>query len=74
MFTEAMDHYEDLRARIALNHPALYEKEAVLKARTVWSDPKMPLPPGAPKVSVIVPTHDRPVRMRKRCKASPARR
>ena len=63
MFTEAMNRFEDLRARIVLNHPKLYEEDAVLKARTVWSNPKMPLPPGAPKVSVIVPAHNRPVRL-----------
>ncbi len=63
MYTEAVDHDKDLRARIILNHPALYDSQSVREARTIWSQRPRPAPPGAPMVSVIIPTYNRPGRL-----------
>ena len=63
MFTVAASHDEALRARIVLNHPALYDPKKRLEAAAIWSNPLLPPPPGAPKVSVIVPTFNRPERL-----------
>ena len=63
MYTAALGHDGELRARIALNHPALYPAAELAEAQTVWSNPALPDPPGAPKVSVIVPTFNRPGRL-----------
>jgi glycosyltransferase involved in cell wall biosynthesis len=62
MLTTAMAHERELRARIALNHPALYH-EGIAEAEVIWGDPHLPDAPGAPKVSVIVPTFNRPDRL-----------
>jgi glycosyltransferase involved in cell wall biosynthesis len=61
MYTVALAHDRDLRARIILNHPALYDANKRREAGAIWSNPPLPPPPGTPKVSVVVPTHDRPV-------------
>jgi glycosyltransferase involved in cell wall biosynthesis len=63
MYTDALARDRDLRARIVLNHPALYDAEKLVEARAIGSNPALPLPPGAPKVSVIVPTFNRPERL-----------
>ncbi len=61
MYTVALAHDRDLRARIVLNHPALYDAKQQPEARAIWSNPPLPPPPGLPKVSVVIPTHDRPI-------------
>ena len=61
MYTGALAHDHDLRARIVLNHPALYDPGRRRQAGAIWSNPPLPPPPGAPKVSVVIPTHDRPM-------------
>jgi len=63
MLTEALPRDPALRARIVLNHPALYDAKKRLEARAICSDSALPAPPGAPKVSVIVPTFNRPERL-----------
>jgi glycosyltransferase involved in cell wall biosynthesis len=63
MFTDALARDRELRARIVLNHPALYDAEKAAQARAIWSNPALPAPPGAPRVSVIVPTYNRPERL-----------
>jgi FkbM family methyltransferase len=63
MYTSAVAHDEELRARIVLNHPALFDPRSLLKARTTWSASRTPSPSTTPKVSVIVPTHNRPDRL-----------
>jgi glycosyltransferase involved in cell wall biosynthesis len=63
MYTGALARDRELRARIVLNHPALYDAEKLIEARAVWGNPALPPPPGAPKVSVIVPTFNRPERL-----------
>jgi len=63
MYTTAVAHDRELRARIALNHPSLYATETISEAEAIWSNPTLPAPPGAPKVSVIVPTYNRPERL-----------
>lgn len=63
MFAGAVSHDKELRARITLNHPKLYDARSLSEAQKIWGDPALPLPPGAPKVSVIVPTYNRPVRL-----------
>ncbi len=63
MFTDALVHDQALRARIVLNHPALYDAKRQLEARATWSHPPLPPPAGTPKVSVIVPTHNRAGRL-----------
>ena len=63
MYTDAKEHDRELRARIALNHPALYDAKKLIEARVIWSNPALPAPPGAPQVSVIVPTFNRPERL-----------
>jgi len=60
MFTNALAHDRDLRARIVLNHPALYDAGKLAEARAIWRNPDLPAPPGAPRVSVIVPAFNRP--------------
>ncbi|MGD1085059.1 MAG: glycosyltransferase [Verrucomicrobiota bacterium] len=60
MYTRALAHDRDLRARIVLNHPALHDANSLAEARAVWSHPNMPACPGAPKLSIIVPTRDCP--------------
>ena len=63
MFTNAVAHEAELRARIVLNHPSLYSVQKLGEAGGIWSKPELPGPAGAPKVSVIVPTHNRPDRL-----------
>ncbi len=63
MYAEALAHDRELRARIVLNHPALFDTNKLREAAAIWSNPALPAPPGAPKVSVIVPTHNRPSRL-----------
>ncbi|MGP8200419.1 MAG: glycosyltransferase family 2 protein [Limisphaerales bacterium] len=63
MYTDALAHDKALRARIVLNHPGLYDAKKQEEARAIWSNPPLPPPPGAPKVSVIVPTFNRPGRL-----------
>lgn len=60
MYTVAAANDKALRARIILNHPGCYDVASVAAARVVWSRPDMPAPPAAPKVSVVIPTRDRP--------------
>jgi glycosyltransferase involved in cell wall biosynthesis len=60
MYSAAVAHDKELRARIVLNHPALYERPTVQEARTLWNQQPKPAPPGAPLVSVIIPTFNRP--------------
>lgn len=59
MFTDALAHDKALRARIVLNHPGLYDSKKQMEARSIWSNAPLPPPSGTPKVSVIVPTHNR---------------
>ena len=63
MYTDALAHDQALRARIVLNHPALYNAKKQKEARAIWSNPPLPPPPGTPKVSVIVPSFNRPKRL-----------
>ncbi len=63
MFIDAVARDKELRARIVLNHPALYDRKQIRQAGAVWGNPGLPAPPGVPKVSVIVPTHNRPGRL-----------
>lgn len=59
-YTDALKRDGELRARIVLNHPELYPAKKVAEARSlVNSCPELQLA-GAPLVSVIVPTHNRP--------------
>lgn len=58
--TVAVSHDRELRARIVLNHPELYSPAKVKEARSLLVAHPEPLSPGAPLVSVIVPTHNRP--------------
>jgi glycosyltransferase involved in cell wall biosynthesis len=60
MFTVAVKHDRELRARIILNHPALYEPKQRAEAPAIWVRQPLPPPPGLPKVSVVIPTRDRP--------------
>jgi glycosyltransferase involved in cell wall biosynthesis len=60
MYTAAAANDKALRARIVLNHPDLYNAPEVSAARAIWSQPAMPDPPAAPKVSVVMPTRNRP--------------
>jgi glycosyltransferase involved in cell wall biosynthesis len=64
MYTTAMAHDKELRARIVLSHPALYDAPTVQDARKLWSARPMPRPPGAPLVTVVVPTYNRPGQLR----------
>jgi glycosyltransferase involved in cell wall biosynthesis len=61
MYTVAAANDKALRARIILNHPNCYDAPSVSAARAIWTQPAMPTPPAPPKVSVVIPTHDRPV-------------
>jgi glycosyltransferase involved in cell wall biosynthesis len=61
MFTVAAANDKALRARIILNHPALYDAPSVSAARAIWSQPAMPVPTAAPMVSIVIPTHNRPI-------------
>jgi glycosyltransferase involved in cell wall biosynthesis len=58
--TVAVSRDAELRARIVLNHPELYAPATVVASRRLLAARPEPLPPGAPRVSVIVPTHNRP--------------
>lgn len=58
--TVAVTRDGELRARIILNHPELYPHARVAAARSLLTAHPEPLSPGAPLVSVIVPTHNRP--------------
>ena len=60
MLTAAVAHEAELRARVVLNHPRCYDGAKVAAATAVWGKPSQALPKGAPKVSVIVPTYNRP--------------
>jgi GT2 family glycosyltransferase len=60
MYTEALAHDGELRARIALNHPELYTPLRIAEARSLLTACPEPLSPRAPLVSVIVPTYNRP--------------
>lgn len=62
--TGANHHDRELRARIVLNHPSLYTKKCVIRAGEVLvSKSAQRHIPGAPKVSVIIPTCRRPFRL-----------
>jgi glycosyltransferase involved in cell wall biosynthesis len=58
--TVAVSRDGELRARIVLNHPQLYSSTRVAEARNLLAAHPEPLSSGAPLVSVIVPTHNRP--------------
>ena len=58
MYTAALAHDDELRARIVLNHPQLYSPERVDEAQSLLTEHPDPLSPGAPLVSVIIPTHN----------------
>ncbi len=58
--TVAVTRDGELRARIVLNHPELYPLKRVAEARSLLVTHPEPLSPGAPLVTVIVPTHNRP--------------
>lgn len=58
--TVAVKRDGELRARIVLNYPELYQSERIAEARSLLAAQPEPLSPGAPLVSVIVPTHNRP--------------
>jgi glycosyltransferase involved in cell wall biosynthesis len=60
MYTNAVLHDRENRARIVLNHPSLYSHADVARARAIWGDSNISLPPNIPKVSIIVTTRDRP--------------
>ena len=60
MYTEALAHDDELRARIVLNHPQLYPANRVAEAQALLTEHPDTLPPGAPLVSVIIPTRNRP--------------
>jgi glycosyltransferase involved in cell wall biosynthesis len=60
MYTAALARDGELRARIVLNHPYLYSPERVAQARSLLAGHPEPSSPGAPLVTVIVPTHNRP--------------
>lgn len=63
MVTVAERNSRRLKARIVLNHFALYTLESVRKASRILSDDPETRIPGAPKVSVVVPTYQRPFRL-----------
>jgi glycosyltransferase involved in cell wall biosynthesis len=58
--TVAVSNDDELRARIVLNHPELYSPERIAEGRSLLTTCPELLPPSAPLVSVIVPTHNRP--------------
>jgi len=64
MYTTAVEHDLQLRARIVMNHPALYDPIRRRQAQTVLAQTHFPAPSGAPRVSVIVPTCNRPEMLR----------
>lgn len=59
----ARDCDRELRARIVANHPALYDDRSRRRAGALLAASPFPAPPGAPLVSVIVPTFNRPDRL-----------
>ena len=59
-YTQALARDGELRARIVLNHPQLYSPKRVTEAGSLLASRPQPSVPGAPLVSVIVPTHNRP--------------
>ena len=59
-YTHALQRDAELRARIVLNHPQLYPPKRLREARRIVNSRPEPQVPGAPLVSVIVPTHNRP--------------
>jgi len=60
LYTESLKRDRELRARLMLNHPQLYPAKRVAEARTIVTSGPEPQSPGAPLVSVIVTTHNRP--------------
>jgi glycosyltransferase involved in cell wall biosynthesis len=60
MLTAATAREAELRARLVLNHPRCYNDAQAAAARALWGQPGQALAKGAPKVSVIVPTYNRP--------------
>lgn len=63
MYTEAVARDKELRARIVLNHSSLYDLKMGEDARRLWSGLEQHRPPGAPMVSVVIPTWNRPDRL-----------
>jgi glycosyltransferase involved in cell wall biosynthesis len=65
MYTKAFEHDAELKARIVLNHPGLYDRSEIERAKQVLSQTDSPLkdklnsPSVSPVVSVIVPTYNR---------------
>ncbi|RJQ51596.1 MAG: glycosyltransferase [Nitrospiraceae bacterium] len=66
MYTKAFEHDAELKARIVLNHPGIYDSSEIERAKQVLSQAgsqsgdKTASPSASPKVSVIVPTYNRP--------------
>ena len=59
-YTNALQRDPELRAQIVVNHPELYPAKWVADARSLLVTRPERLSPGAPLVSIIVPTHNRP--------------
>lgn len=60
MYTLAVEHDRELRARIVLNYPELYSSVQVKEAQAILHESPIPDTAGTPMVSVIVPTYNRP--------------
>jgi glycosyltransferase involved in cell wall biosynthesis len=60
MYTKAVRHDRENRARIVLNHPSLFSQARVAEARAIWGNQSLGLPLMAPRISVIVTTCNRP--------------
>jgi glycosyltransferase involved in cell wall biosynthesis len=60
LYTEAIKREEELRARLILNHRGLYTTEFVEKANRVLEDKFLRNKLINPRISVILPTYNRP--------------
>lgn len=60
MFTKALEHDAELRARIILNHPILYDTMTVASAASLLKGKGYDAHKKVPLVSVIIPTYNRP--------------
>jgi GT2 family glycosyltransferase len=57
MYTEALERDPLLKSQIIQNHPELYSREIVEKAKTIYQA-------KSPLVSVIMPTYNRPIMLK----------
>ena len=60
LYTSALTRDAELRARIVLNHPTLYSSNVISEAQRRLTSFPEPMLPGAPLITVIVPTYNRP--------------